>query len=78
MTTKDTVARLGGDEFTLILEGVNSPDEASKIAEAIKNSLMQSIKIKKETVYVTASIGLTFFPADGLTVEELVKRADQA
>ncbi|MBB1457267.1 bifunctional diguanylate cyclase/phosphodiesterase [Pseudoalteromonas sp. SG43-5] len=78
ITTKDTVARLGGDEFTLILEGVNSPDEASKIAEAVKSSLMQSIKIKKETVYVTASIGLTFFPADGLTVEELVKRADQA
>ncbi|MBB1338948.1 bifunctional diguanylate cyclase/phosphodiesterase [Pseudoalteromonas sp. SR44-2] len=78
ITTKDTVARLGGDEFTLILEGVNSPDEASKIAEAVKSSLMQSIKVKKETVYVTASIGLTFFPADGLTVEELVRRADQA
>ena len=78
ITTKDTVARLGGDEFTLILEGVNSPDEASKIAEAVKRSLMQSIKVKKETVYVTASIGLTFFPADGLTVEELVRRADQA
>lgn len=78
ITTKDTVARLGGDEFTLILEGVNSPDEASKIAEAVKSSLMQSIKVKKETVYVTASIGLTFFPADGLTAEELVRRADQA
>lgn len=78
ITTKDTVARLGGDEFTLILEGVNSPDEASKITEAVKSSLMQSIKVKKETVYVTASIGLTFFPADGLTVEELVRRADQA
>ena len=78
ITTKDTVARLGGDEFTLILEGVNSPDEASKIAEAVKSSLMQSIKVKKETVYVTASIGLTLFPADGLTVEELVRRADQA
>lgn len=77
ITTKDTVARLGGNEFTLILEGVNSPDEASKIAEAVKSSLMQSIKVKKETVYVTASIGLTFFPADGLTVEELVRRADQ-
>lgn len=78
ITSRDTVARLGGDEFTLILEGVNSPDEASQIAEAIKNSLMQSIKIKKETVFVTASIGLTFFPTDGSTVEELVKRADQA
>ena len=78
ITSRDTVARLGGDEFTLILEGVNSPDEASQIAEAIKNSLMQSIKIKKETVFVTASIGLTCFPTDGSTVEELVKRADQA
>ena len=78
ITTKDTVARLGGDEFTLILEGVNSPDEASKIAEAVKSSLMQSIKVKKEADCVTASIGLTFFPADGLTVEELVRRADQA
>ncbi|MEL0653714.1 EAL domain-containing protein [Pseudoalteromonas issachenkonii] len=78
ITTKDTVARLGGDEFTLILEGVDNPDEASKIAEAVKSSLMQSIKVRKETVYVTASIGLTFFPADGLTVDELVRRADQA
>ncbi|MGO3420960.1 MAG: putative bifunctional diguanylate cyclase/phosphodiesterase [Pseudoalteromonas distincta] len=78
ITTKDTVARLGGDEFTLILEGVNSPDEASKVAEAVKSSLMQSIKVKKETVYVTASIGLTFFPSDGLTVEELVRRTNQA
>ncbi|GAB0112187.1 putative bifunctional diguanylate cyclase/phosphodiesterase [Pseudoalteromonas distincta] len=78
ITDKDTVARLGGDEFTLILEGVKDPEEASRIAEAIKISLIQSIQIKSETVYITASIGLTFFPADGLTVEELVKRADQA
>ena len=78
ITSKDTVARLGGDEFTLILEGVSNANQASKIAETVKSSLMESIKIKNETVYVTASIGLTFYPVDGQTVEELVKRADQA
>ncbi|MCQ8889565.1 EAL domain-containing protein [Pseudoalteromonas carrageenovora] len=78
ITSKDTVARLGGDEFTLILQGVSNANQASKIAETVKSSLMESIKIKNETVYVTASIGLTFYPVDGQTVEELVKRADQA
>ena len=78
ISKQDTVARLGGDEFTLILEGVNDPVAAAKIADAVQHSLMQCIQIKEEQVNVTASIGLTFFPTDGLTVEELVKRADQA
>jgi len=74
----DTVARLGGDEFTLILEGVDDLSTAQQIAKTIKNSLIQCIHIKKEPIYITASIGLAFFPDDGCTVEELVKRADQA
>jgi len=78
VTNKDTVARLGGDEFTLVLQDVSDSKQASEIAETVKNSLMERIKIKNETVYVTASIGLTFYPADGKSVDELVKRADQA
>jgi diguanylate cyclase (GGDEF)-like protein len=78
ISKQDTVARLGGDEFTLILEGVSDPIAAAKIADTVQHSLMQCIQIKEEQVYVTASIGLTFFPTDGTTVEELVKRADQA
>ncbi|KDC51491.1 EAL domain-containing protein [Pseudoalteromonas sp. S3431] len=78
ITANDTVARLGGDEFTLILEGVDNQASASKVANAVKSSLMQCIHLKKEKVYVTASLGLTFYPTDGVTVEDLVKRADQA
>jgi diguanylate cyclase len=78
LTDKDTVARLGGDEFTLILEGVDDTSSAVKIAEAVNATLNQRIGIKNEQVYITASLGLTFFPADGLTVDEMVKRADQA
>ena len=78
VTENDTIARLGGDEFTLILNDVDNQAAASEIAEKIKYSLSQCITIKKELLYVTTSIGITFFPNDGLTVEELVKRADQA
>ncbi|GGP65326.1 hypothetical protein GCM10009347_33950 [Shewanella algicola] len=74
----DTVARLGGDEFTLIIEGINDVERASEIAEKVKQSLMQCITINGAQVYVTGSIGLTFYPADGRSVEDLVKHADQA
>ncbi|MCC4833718.1 EAL domain-containing protein [Shewanella sp. 10N.7] len=74
----DTVARLGGDEFTLIVEGINDQRRASEIAEVIKSSLVQPITIKNEQVYITSSIGLTFFPSEGKTIEDVVKHADQA
>ncbi|GGI69307.1 putative bifunctional diguanylate cyclase/phosphodiesterase [Shewanella gelidii] len=76
--SKDTVARLGGDEFTLIIEGICEQGRACQIAEVVKTSLMQRFMIKNEEIYVTGSIGLTFFPSDGTTVDSLVKHADQA
>ncbi len=74
----DTVARLGGDEFTLIVEGISDQRRASEIAEVIKSSLIQPITIKNEQVYITSSIGLTFYPSDGKSIEDVVKHADQA
>ncbi|GGB55317.1 EAL domain-containing protein [Shewanella inventionis] len=76
--SNDTVARLGGDEFTLIIEGINDVERASDIAQKVKQSLMQCISINGSQVYVTGSIGLTFYPTDGRSVEDLVKHADQA
>ena len=74
----DTVARLGGDEFTLIVEGINDQRRASEIAEVIKSSLIQPITIKNEQVFITCSIGLTFYPSEGKNIEDVVKHADQA
>ncbi|MGI2172004.1 EAL domain-containing protein [Shewanella sp. MF05960] len=74
----DTVARLGGDEFTLIIEGINDVERATEIAQKVKNSLMQCININGSQAHITGSIGLTFYPADGRCVEDLVKHADQA
>ena len=75
---QDIVARLGGDEFTLILKGISDTTAVSHIAHDVMKSLTRTITIKNEHVQVTASIGVAFFPHDGISVETLVKRADQA
>ncbi|MBQ4833526.1 EAL domain-containing protein [Pseudoalteromonas sp. MMG010] len=74
----DLVARLGGDEFTLIVNDIENTERAAEIGKKLLDSLIEPIHLKNEKVFVTGSIGIAFYPADGDTVEALVKRADQA
>jgi len=75
----DTVARYAGDEFTLLLRHVVSRDEVYKIAEKVIHSLELPLRLADGgELQMTASVGVTFFPEDGLTAEELVRRADTA
>jgi diguanylate cyclase (GGDEF)-like protein len=74
----DTVARLGGDEFTVILRNVADPDAARSIGERIIDSLQLPVNIGGKDHYVAASIGITLFPDDGHTLEELMRNADTA
>ncbi len=74
----DTVARLGGDEFTVILRAVADPDAARSVAERIIESLQLPVNIGGRDQYVCASIGITLFPDDGMTIEELMRNADTA
>jgi diguanylate cyclase (GGDEF)-like protein len=74
----DTVARLGGDEFTVILRNVADPDAARAVADRIIESLQLPVNIGGKDHYVAASIGITLFPDDGHTIEELMRNADTA
>ncbi|MEJ0037037.1 MAG: EAL domain-containing protein [Gammaproteobacteria bacterium] len=74
----DTVARLGGDEFTVILRNVADPDSARSVADRIIESLQLPVNIGGKDHYVAASIGITLFPDDGLTIEEIMRNADTA
>jgi diguanylate cyclase (GGDEF)-like protein len=74
----DTVARLGGDEFTVILRNIVDPDAARSIAERIVESLQLPVNIAGRDHFVCASIGITLFPDDGTSIEELVRNADTA
>jgi diguanylate cyclase (GGDEF)-like protein len=74
----DTVARLGGDEFTVILRNVSDPDAARAVAERIIGSLHSPVNIGGRDHYVCASIGITLFPDDGTTIDDLMRNADTA
>lgn len=74
----DTVARLGGDEFTVILRNVVDPESSRGVAERIVESLQSPVSIAGRDHFVAASIGITLFPDDGTSIDELVRNADTA
>lgn len=74
----DTVARLGGDEFTIILGEQNDPAYTERIAEEILHQLSQPFQLQDNVTYISASIGITLYPADSTSIETLLKNADQA
>jgi len=74
----DTVARLGGDEFTIVLSDLEDASIAERLAQNIIQKLAEPFKLENETVYLSASIGITFYPEDGANGEDLLKNADQA
>ncbi|RAU21600.1 signal transduction protein [Paramagnetospirillum kuznetsovii] len=74
----DTVARLGGDEFTIILDEIVSPGDAAMIADKILAELALPVVIDGREVFVGASIGISVYPEDGKSGEDLLKHADTA
>src|SRR5262249_42230491 len=76
--SSDTVARLGGDEFTIILTELARQGDAAVVAEKVLRVLAEPLEIKDRPVRVTASIGISLFPEDGLDSETLVQHSDNA
>jgi diguanylate cyclase (GGDEF)-like protein len=74
----DMVARLGGDEFTVILPNLNNTNNAEGIACKIIDTLSQPFDLAGNSVFVGASIGITVYPNDAASLEELMSHADQA
>jgi diguanylate cyclase (GGDEF)-like protein len=74
----DTVARLAGDEFTVILRNVADPNSARTVGERIIESLQLPVNIGGRDHFVCASIGITLFPDDGSTIDDVMRNADTA
>ena len=74
----DTVARLGGDEFTVILPELEDNERVEWIARAINASLALPFKLGADEEFISASIGITFYPDDAGELDVLFKNADQA
>ncbi|MFY9510958.1 MAG: EAL domain-containing protein, partial [Rubrivivax sp.] len=73
-----TVSRLGGDEFTVVAEHLSSAEDASMIARRILDALAKPYRMMDNELYVTASIGITMYPADDADLDGLIRHTDMA
>ena len=74
----DTVARLGGDEFVVVLRDLESANHAMAVAEKIGEALARTFRVQANDLHVTASIGISIYPADATDTDALLKHADAA
>ena len=74
----DTLARLGGDEFVAVLGDLQSIDELRPLIQRLQFQAAEPVALGHLTLRVTASIGVTSYPADASDAEQLLRHADQA
>ena len=73
----DTAARLGGDEFVLLLHQADARG-AEMTARRVLAALALPYSLDEMSFTLTASIGIALYPADGSTMDDLIKNADSA
>jgi len=74
----DTVARLGGDEFVIVLTDMAKIEDINAVAQKIIENISQPMQLEQQEICITASIGISIFPEDSNTPDELLKHADTA
>ncbi|PLX75272.1 MAG: GGDEF domain-containing protein [Azoarcus sp.] len=76
--TSDTVSRLGGDEFVVIAPCIADKNAAGAIAQHIIEQMQLPFDLDGKLAYVSASIGIAFYPDDSTEMDTLLGYADQA
>jgi diguanylate cyclase (GGDEF)-like protein len=74
----DTVARFGGDEFVVLLDEVSGTADAAHVATKVLVALRAPFRLDGHEVTVAASVGMSLFPDDGVSGDELLRQADAA
>jgi diguanylate cyclase (GGDEF)-like protein/PAS domain S-box-containing protein len=80
---QDLVARIGGDEFVILLTNLSADEsvrtmETTQIISRVQESIRRGWTINGLMFKPTTSIGISYFPEHGSTVDELLKKADSA
>jgi diguanylate cyclase (GGDEF)-like protein len=77
LRASDTVARLSGDEFVALVE-TNRRSELTTVADAVQEQFRRGFSADNGDVFITASIGVSSYPTDGLDARTLLRNADRA
>jgi diguanylate cyclase (GGDEF)-like protein/PAS domain S-box-containing protein len=73
-----TLARLGGDEFGLLCEHCAEATQAAELAQRLLRCLDAPFRLHGHELYIGASIGISLFPDDAASVEQVLRNADSA
>jgi diguanylate cyclase (GGDEF)-like protein len=74
----DSVSRQGGDEFVVLLLEIDRAEDAAITARRMLEAVAKSHFVDQHDLHVTASIGISIYPTDGLDADTLIKNADTA
>ena len=75
---EDFVARLSGDEFVLLAEGTQTLHAAYFVAQKLQAAMVAPFLVADQPLSVTLSVGISLYPDDTGSVDELLKHADSA
>lgn len=75
---EDIVARLGGDEFVVVVSDAEQAHQIMHVAEKLIENITRNYQIAGHEVFTTCSIGISVFPNDGSTPQDLLRHADTA
>lgn len=74
----DTLSRLGGDEFVILLNNLETLEQGMEVIRRVLCEASHSYEIDGDTLAISASVGVTVFPDDGVDPDLLMRHADQA
>lgn len=78
LKNKDILARYGGDEFVITFTDIHDSREALYLGKKLIQLLEKQFLIKNQSLYISASIGISIYPHDGVETEILLNKADKA
>lgn len=74
----DTASRTGGDEFTVVLESLEENASAEVVARKLVTMFQEPFTIKGQEIYCSVSIGISIYPDDGTSLDQIMQNADMA
>ena len=75
---QDTAARIGSDEFVILMPGIATTHEASKMAKNILLQIGQPFLLGAHNIRISSSIGVALYPEHGADADHLMRNADLA
>ncbi|NJN46200.1 MAG: diguanylate cyclase [Candidatus Competibacteraceae bacterium] len=78
LRTSDTLARLGGDEFVVLADHLTDYQDAVAVIRKLATAFGESFELNNQTLFITASMGVSVYPRDGTSAEVLLRNADAA